>query len=613
LFVCLVLAVGTVVLVASVVSLIKAPVGRSVFLLAFLIFLSGRFRIKVPGRSAMVSVSEVFIFASLVLYGPGPAALTVAADGLYTSLRQRNRRLHRTLFNIAEPAISVWTAGVVFFATTRAPGLPNTGLTSMLLPSLAMGITYFLLNSALTALAVAIESRGSAYDVWRQHALYLALNSYAAASVATLAVMSPAGIGGVALIGVAAPLLALSYTAYKTASNRIEDSQRHVAEVEHLYRSTVETLAIAVDAKDQVTHGHIRRVQRHTVAVAKALGLKDETELKALEAASLLHDVGKLAVPDYVLNKPGGLSRSEFERMKLHAAKGAEILTAAEFPYPVVPIVRSHHEQWNGTGYPDRLSGEAIPFGARILTVVDCFDAVTSDRPYRRKMTDEEAIGILRSRSGSMYDPRVVEAFIELLPALKRGDEEADGGAEPVQTVASAQPAAQPHQAPEQPAPPPPTGIMACAELLTTLGGMLTVRVPFIDASAEACLFGLSADTDHMHIAHATALVHDAVQAVHLRVGEGLAGWVAANRHTILNSPPDLDLGDAALSLGLRTCTAVPVFSLGNLVAVLSVYATSQGGFSEAKQRAIGALAQEIGAEIARFELQRTGLASQSL
>ncbi len=140
-----------------------------------------------------------------------------------------------------------------------------------------------------------------------------------------------------------------------------------------------------MDAKDQVTHGHIRRVQRHTVALARVLGVNDEIELKALEAASLLHDVGKLAVPDYVLNKPGALSHAEFERIKLHAAKGAEILTAVEFPYPVVPIVRSHHEQWNGQGYPDGLSGEDIPFGARILTVVDCFDAVTSDRPYRRQ------------------------------------------------------------------------------------------------------------------------------------------------------------------------------------------------------------------------------------
>ena len=315
--------------------------------------------IKVPGRSATVSVSEVFVFASLLLFGPAPATLTVAFDGLFTSLTQRNRRLHRTLFNVAEPAISVWVAGHVFFAVADAPALAflAAGPAAMMLPTIAMATTYFFLNSTLTAVAVALESRGSAYEVWRQHALYLGINYYAAASVATLAVRSPTGID-FGMIGLVAPLLVLSYTAYKAASSRIQDSLRHISEVEHLYRAAVETLAIAVDAKDQVTHGHIRRVQRHTVALARALGISDEIELKALEAASLLHDVGKLAVPDYVLNKPGALSHAEFERIKLHAAKGAEILTAVEFPYPVVPIVRSHHELWNGQGYPDGLSGE---------------------------------------------------------------------------------------------------------------------------------------------------------------------------------------------------------------------------------------------------------------
>ncbi len=195
-------------------------------------------------------------------------------------------------------------------------------------------------------------------EMWRKHALYLAMNYYAAASIAVLVFATD---GGLNVIGLVVPLLALSYGAYKAVANRIEDADRHVNEVEGLYRATVETLAIAVDAKDQVTHGHIRRVQRHTIAVARALGVSDPLELRALEAASLLHDVGKLAVPDYVLNKPGALTHAEFERMKQHASKGAEILEAVDFPYAVVPIVRHHHEQWNGQGYPDGLAGDRHP------------------------------------------------------------------------------------------------------------------------------------------------------------------------------------------------------------------------------------------------------------
>ena len=154
-----------------------------------------------------------------------------------------------------------------------------------------------------------------------------------------------------------------------------------------MYLSTIETLAHAIDAKDQVTHGHIRRVQHQAMRLARALGIEDDVELRAIEAASLLHDMGKLAVPEHILNKPGKLTHTEFEKMKLHSTIGADILSSIDFPYPVVPIVRHHHEHWNGGGYPAGLKGEEIPLGARILSVVDCFDALTSDRPYRPKMT----------------------------------------------------------------------------------------------------------------------------------------------------------------------------------------------------------------------------------
>src|SRR6185436_14283974 len=137
-------------------------------------------------------------------------------------------------------------------------------------------------------------------------------------------------------------------------------------------------------------------------------------QLNAIEAASLLHDMGKLAVPEYILNKPGPLTAAEFEKMKLHASVGADILSAIDFPYPVVPIVRHHHESWDGSGYPDGLRGSDIPIGARILSVVDCFDALTSDRPYRPRLSDADALRILHERRGRMYDPLVVDRFVEV-------------------------------------------------------------------------------------------------------------------------------------------------------------------------------------------------------
>src|SRR5207344_572725 len=209
-------------------------------------------------------------------------------------------------------------------------------------------------------------------------------------------------------------LLLVLYFTFKTTISRVEDADTHVEQLNRLYLSTIETLAMAIDAKDQVTHGHIRRVQAQATDLAREVGVRDEKLLKAIEAAALLHDMGKLAVPEYILNKPGRLTQAEFEKMKLHASVGADILSAIDFPYPVVPIVRHHHEYWDGKGYPDGLRGTDIPIGARILSVVDCFDALTSDRPYRPRLSDEEALNILLERRGSMYDPLIVDTFVRV-------------------------------------------------------------------------------------------------------------------------------------------------------------------------------------------------------
>src|SRR6185295_318478 len=224
----------------------------------------------------------------------------------------------------------------------------------------------------------------------------------------------------ISTLAIIVPLLIVSYLTFRTAMGRVEDSNKHLSDLNRLHLSTIETLAMAIDAKDQVTHGHIRRVQAYAVGLARQMGVSDEKLIKAIEAAALLHDMGKLAVPEHILTKPGKLTAAEFEKMKLHASVGADILSAIDFPYPVVPIVRHHHENWNGTGYPAGLKATDIPIGARILSVVDCFDALTSDRPYRPKLSDEAAVQILLERRGSMYDPIVVDTFIRVYKGIAR-------------------------------------------------------------------------------------------------------------------------------------------------------------------------------------------------
>lgn len=596
-FIVAVVATGTAVIAHSAMLIHVSSLNGYAILLAVLTIASGRFSIKVPGRPATVSVSEVFVFASILLFGTPTPVLTVAIDGLMISLMQRDRRVYRTAFNIAEPAVSTWMAGKVFFAVSGvAPG--SALLTSMpiVVPAtVAMAGVFFVFNSGLSAVAVALETDASVYEFWRGHAWALGVNYYAAASLATLAVGSGPWINfGVA--GFVAPLLLLSYVAYREAARRVDEAHRHVGDVDRLYRASVDMLAIVVDAKDQITHGHIRRVQRHTLAVAAGLGVSDQREVKAIEAGALLHDIGKLGVPDYVLNKPSVLAPAEFEVMKRHAGMGARILAAVAFPYPIVPIVRHHHERWDGEGYPDGLAGDKIPLGARILAVVDCFDALTSDRPYRRRLTDDQAIEILRSRRATFYDPAIVEKFIELIPELRRADA-ASGELDDTHAAVVA-------------------GLTRAApgDMLDTRTCALTaaaIVTPPWDAQelinervarmgrADACLFALNAPQSALVVAHATPRIRAAVADLQVPVGSGVSGWVAANRSTIRHADAVLDIGELAKALSAKSCASMPVFAGADLFGTLTVY-VADSALSDEKVDAVGLLAQEVGLLIAR-------------
>jgi putative nucleotidyltransferase with HDIG domain len=505
-FVAAIVLAGCAVILHSAAAVRHVPLNGYVALLAVLTIASGRFAIKVPGRPATVSVSEVFVFATVLLFGPAAATLIVALDGACMSATQQDRRLHRTLFNVAEPALSIWTAGHVFLALAPSPVAAAAAVPDQIVATIAMAATFFVMNSSLTAIALALESGAPMFAIWRRHSWYLAVNYYAAASLALLGVDNGAGLN-LAVAGLVAPLLVVSYVAYREASTRLQEKDSHIRQVEHLYGAAVEMLAIAVDTKDQVTHGHIRRVQRHTVAVAKALGVHDSDHLQAIEAGSLLHDIGKLAVPDYILNKPGGLSRSEYETMKRHTTMGARILTAVEFPYPIVPIVRHHHEQWDGRGYPDGLAGSEIPLGARILAVVDCFDALTSDRPYRPRLTDEKARDILLARRGTFYDPVVVDKFIELIPALRDEDRALGEGPDERGLVVAglARAPMEPVQTPDGDTVPeePAFAGLAGALIDEQVGGVVT---------AECCLFAITRGGDRLVVAHATPGIRDGSQ-----------------------------------------------------------------------------------------------------
>jgi putative nucleotidyltransferase with HDIG domain len=580
-YVASVVLAGVFAVLQSVWSLTRAPVPWQWVMLAVLTLLSGSFTVRIPGISARLSVSDTFVFAAVLLFGPAAATMIVVLDTLVISfwLGRSSSPASRVLFNVAAPAFAIWAASHAFYFGMGIAPLSSSPrpVSSIVLPLFGLAALYFVFNSWMVAFAVAFQKAESAFRIWQKNLLWLSLNYFSGASVAALLLpyllQANTYDAFLYVTGVLLPVLVIFYLTFKAALGRVDDANRHLSQLNTLYLSTIETLAMAIDAKDQITHGHIRRVQRYAVRLAKHIGVKDETQISAIEAASLLHDMGKLAVPEYILNKPGKLTDAEFQKMKLHASVGADILSAIDFPYPVVPIVRHHHENWDGSGYPDGLRGAAIPIGARILSVVDCFDALTSDRPYRPRLADTEAIKILLERRGTMYDPLVVDAFIAIHSVTRASESELEERSRGSFSVIARGADSRERSGPKdslQEITASTEEMMVLYDLAIALSATLDVGRIIEHVSAHLrrlvppsiCVFYLYDQTsDELIASHAAG--ENSTHFVGLRIprGERLSGWVAANKQTIVNSDPVLDLGEMARRLQphLYTCLSTPL------------------------------------------------------
>lgn len=595
-------ASGVLLLASCVHGMVRSGVPPLWYVFAALTVLSGALRVKVPSLAASLSVSEMFAFTGVLLFGAAEGAVILAVDGLIHSVRRRNT-WEQSAFNCGNLTISAWLSGTVFFATSGAgPLIGQSGLvmSGLIWPLALLTLTYFLANSGMTAAAVALEARLPPFAVWREHFLWMCPTYFAGASVALLLVVALRQVQ-LSALALLPPLLFISYLTLRSTLGRVEDARSHLSALNKLYLSTVETLASAIDAKDEVTHGHIRRVQTGAVGLARELGVADADTLKAIEAAALLHDTGKLAVPEHILNKPGKLTPAEYERMKLHAPIGAEILSSIDFPYPVVPIVRHHHENWDGTGYPDGLRGDDIPIGARILSVVDCYDALTSDRPYRRRLPTEEAIRILVERRGTMYDPTVVDQFLKshvrLMPQV-------DAATHPV-ARAMGQARARYLAGEEAPAVPRteaglPREALAINSLARALKGSATLDDvgPLVwtmirnIVDCEACCLFVPDGEERVVVRYAAGARAASLRGVSLRIGAGLAGWVAAHGRTVLNADPALDFGSLEEALAFSGSLTVPLAHESGVVAVLGLYSTSS--MTEEDQRVVELIAPHL-------------------
>ncbi len=592
--------------------------------------LASTLKVKLPGMDSTMSVHFLFVLLGVLELSLAETLIIGCSAALLQSVWKTSNRPDpvKLVFNVL--GLMSNAICLTYFAYHFSAGYLKGSMPLLLLVT---SCTYFLGNTVPLAIVIALAEGRSMRKIWLE--TYFWGLPYNLAGAALVGVISFAnryvGWQNALLI---VPVMFLLYRSYQLYLDRLEDQKkrvqveelqviaekRHVEEVCALHLRTIEGLALAIDAKDHNTHEHLHRVRTYAIELAKDLGLTAE-QLDALRAAALLHDVGKLAVPDHIINKPGRLTPEEFEKMKIHPIVGADILERVAFPYPVAPIVRAHHEKWNGMGYPDGLKGEEIPIGARILAVVDCLDALASDRQYRKALPLDEAMKAVVLDSGVSFDPKVVEVlqrrYLELEEKAVRDicDARRESNRFNYKVDRGEQPA---------------------AGFQVDLKHLQTSQTDFLSSIASArqeahTLFELSQDLGNsLSLDETLSLVamrlrklvpYDSIVAfirkgdflepefvsgdnfrclssLVIPIGTGLCGWVARNSKPIINGNPAVETGFAdnpKMTMELRSALAVPLDGVNGLVGVLTLYQADADAFTSDHLRVLQVITSKVG------------------
>jgi diguanylate cyclase (GGDEF)-like protein/putative nucleotidyltransferase with HDIG domain len=580
---------------------------------------ASRLKVSLPGINGTMSVNLVVLLLCVAELSLPEALLVGCVAALaQTAWQKQQVNAVQMLFNAADITIAIELC-YRFFHSSATWLTPHLALRLMI-----TGIIYFLANTLPIAAVVALTEERVFHKTWSECYFWSFPSYLVGAAIACLITWTNANLGWqISLLMV--PVLYLLYRSYRLYLSKLEDEKNHVERIAELHLRTIEALALAIDAKDHTTHIHLRRVRTYAEGIAKEMGLS-ATDMDALRAAALLHDIGKLAVPEHIINKPGRLTPEEFEKMKIHPIVGAEMLERVNFPYPVAPIVRAHHERWDGSGYPDGLKAEEIPIGARILAAVDCLDAITSDRQYRRGMDLSQSMAHIVSQSGKHFDPQVVEILRRRYQELERlariapasdkdglhllSDVKVTNGGAPetgfeqvwpvagregdfLASIVSARYEAQ-----------------ALLEFSNDLGRSLSLDETLSVVAARLrklipydslAIFRLR--ESRLLAEYATGDDSRALAALSVPLGEGLAGWVAENRKPIVNGNPAVEPGYLAnphRMLSMGSALATPLLANDDrLLGVLVLYKLQADAFSADHLRILLAIRDKIGASIA--------------
>jgi diguanylate cyclase (GGDEF)-like protein/putative nucleotidyltransferase with HDIG domain len=633
-------AIGAVIFILAIGSTVRLPIlgwqglASFVVLLIFTL-LSGRFTVpitSVDGTSQTYkSVADAFIFLAVMMYTTAPAnsvgpALILAAIVGFISSFSRSARWP-TVFAVGTSIISTFIATLVyrFLVLTLAGGAVEGKETALVLnlllfPLCVFGFVQYALSTFGTIAFNSFHS-GGRVTVSKESLIWTLITQVANVTSAALFYSAIHG-AGLPFLFVGALIIVLVHLLYRFNEKRVgevtraqADKVRYVEEIADLHMNTIESLAIAIDAKDQTTHGHVRRTQIYATEMGKLLKVKDQ-ELRALVAGALLHDIGKLAVPEYILNKPGKLTEAEFAKMKIHPTVGGDILKRVNFPYPVEDIVRYHHEKWDGSGYPKGLRAEQIPLVARIISVVDFYDATRCDRPYRKGMKREDSLSLLLKMSGSSFDPKVVELFnkhvIEFDKLIDAEDIQEQVPSENIDLLTSARPDAglasdilgSPDgslgfrsitEAQRE--------VFALHEIAQTIGSSLNMHdtvtlisnklraiVPF-DTCIIFVVDDRSGKATAMHVVGDHA---DLFSARRISVGDGITGWVIANARSMCNSSPELDLVGLPdeIARSFRGVLVSPLIREDGAFGAITLYSKGRTSYTTEHVRLLESVAQ---------------------
>jgi len=610
-FIGLVVVSGTAVLAYGTIHPSSRNIAEFICYLGIAI-LASRLKVSLPGVAGTMSVSFLFVLLGILQLSFSETLILGSASVLVQLLYPDRPSGLQGTFNLCSSAVS----------TALAYGAFHFSLSNHLVESQALGlgiagIVYFVANTGSIATVISFTEKKSLKEIIVECYFWSFPYYLVGAAIAGVIGWFDEAFNWETSLLIA-PVIYVIYRSYRLYLGKLDDEKRHVEEMANLHLRTIEALALAIEAKDHTTHDHLQRVRVYAIEVAKELGVGGD-EMEALHAAALLHDIGKLAVPEHIISKPGRLTPEEFEKMKIHPVVGAEILERVRFPYPVVPIVRAHHEKWDGSGYPFGLKGNEIPIGARILSAVDYMDALASDRQYRRALPMEEAIARLAAERGKSFDPQVVEVLLKRYKQLEKRVQAQFQTETQLSTEVKIErglaPAAGFEKSAVRDTPGQEASFLASIaaarqeaqtlfELSQDLGASLSLGETLSVFSVKLKLL-VRYDAIAIYLRRNQELVPEYVNGDNFRlfsslripIGHGLSGWVAQNKKPIINGNPSVEpgyLNDPTKFSTLRSALAVPLEGVGGVIGVLALYRSERDAFTSDDLRILLAVSSKM-------------------